>query len=92
MVVYTQRFTAMWSLNASKYIGFPDAVSPGSAVPRPGEIQRAPSVLSNQLRKSLVTHRFFLETLGLEPRVSFEPSLQPQWNSPLRAENQCSGF
>ena len=37
VVVYTQRFTAVWSLNASKYIGFPAAVSPNSAVPRPRE-------------------------------------------------------
>ena len=48
VVVYTQRFTAMWSLNASKYIGFPAALSPNSAVTRHPEIQRAASVLSNQ--------------------------------------------
>ena len=48
VVVYTQQFTAMWSLNASKNIRVPAAVFPNSAVPRSGEIQRAASVFSNQ--------------------------------------------
>ena len=79
-VVYTQPFTDMWSLNASKYIGFPTALSPHSAVPLPSETHAAASVLS------LHSSRWKLQVWS--PGSPSRLPRQPQGNArfPLRVE------